>query len=316
MSPKPSQLPGFFGSLCLGPAALIRVFARPQILLPVFGLFFFLSLFQVLPAWQILHRQLDSTPLADGRGGRLLLEELVRLHPGAEPSIHFGGLLALFLMMFFAGGAVMIGTQEKAGRKLSAFLCCAGSNFLRSLRTFLVFLLLLVLWTFVVAKIADALPPAFSEGGNETALFRRELLISVLWGMGFFLLLFLRRLALARMVLWDRRSALLAYFSSFWLLLRHPLALFLSCLGLCLIVGLVFLGGSFLVDRFEAVEASALPIFVLGQGIFLTIQASLLASFALAARVWELDQGIEAEPAPKNEPRTSPAPSPDPTTPS
>ncbi len=295
MSAHRSHFPGLFGSLLLGPAALGRVFRRPKILGLVYGTFLLLSFFQVLPAWQLLHAHLDGTPLSDGRGGRLLLEELVRLHPAADPSIAFTGIIALFLMMFFAGGAVRMGTEDPAGRKLGAFLCSAGSNFFRSLRTFLVFLVLLVLWTYLIGRVATWLPPAFSQGGNETALFRRELGLTVLWILGFLPLLYLRRLALARMVLADRRSALLAFFSSLWLLLRHPLALFLSCLGLCLVGTVVFFVGAFLVDRLEGVEAAVLPIFVVGQIVFLTIHASLLSSFALAARVWELDQGHPIE---------------------
>ncbi len=309
MSSHRSNFPGFFGSFLLGPAALGRVFLRPAILGLVYGTFLLLSFFQVLPAWQLLHTHLDGTPLSEGRGGRLLLEELVRLHPSADPSIAFTGIIALFLMMFLAGGAVRMGTEDAAGRKLSAFLCSAGANFFRSLRTFLVFLVLLVLWTYLIGRVATWLPPAFSDGGNETALFRRELGLTLLWILGFLPLLYLRRLALARLVLADRRSAILAFGSSFWLLLRHPLALFLSCLGLCLVGAVIFFAGAFLVDRLEAAEAAALPIFVLGQLVFLTIHASLLASFALAARVWELDQGrpVEDQPAPPLQPALTPA---------
>jgi hypothetical protein len=215
----------------------------------------------------------------------------------------------LLLMVFFAGGAVWIGSKDSGGRKVSGFLCNAGSNFFRSFRTFLVFLVLLVFWTFFVGRVGTWLPRAFSEGGNETALFRRELLLTGLWLLGVLTLLFLRRLALARLVLADRGSAILAFFSSLWFLFRHPLALLLSFFGLCALVSVVLLGGSFLVDRFEAVEASALPVFLAGQFVFVTIHASLLASFALAARVWELDQSpsLEEEALPPLQPTMSPS---------
>ena len=308
MSQQRSRLPGFFGSLVLGPTTIGRIFRRPSILALVYGAFFFLSLFQVFPAWQVLHANLDVTPLSDGRGGRLLLEELVRIHPDADPSIVFTGIISLVLMMFFAGGAVMMGTEDPAGRKISSFLCSAGTNFFRSFRTFLVFLVLLIFWTFLLGRVVTWLPPAFSRGGNETALFRRELGLSVFWFLGFFLLLYLRRLALARIVLTDKRSAILAYFSSIWFLLRHPLVLFLSCFGLCLVGTIVLLGGAFLVQRFEAAEASALPIFVTGQMVFLTLQASLLGSFALAARLWELDRGFPPQEETSSSPQSSVSP--------
>ncbi|MFQ5507342.1 MAG: hypothetical protein ACE5F1_21465, partial [Planctomycetota bacterium] len=179
-----------------------------------------------------------------------------------------------------------------SGRRLrvSDFLAESGRYFFRSLRTWCLFLLALILWSWAVfGGLLPFLSDLFLAGGSDTRQLVFDLGTSVVWLLGFGLLLALRRLALARLVLLERRSAVVAFFGSIGLVLRRPFSLLTAFAGLFLIwgVGMAVVGLS--VNRFIDDGNRLLLALLAGMAGGLVQQGCNMASFVMARRICALD---------------------------
>lgn len=252
----------------------------------------------VLPAYGDLRAALDRLPTARGEFGTMLLGEVERLRPGTRPSIDAWGLLATLCWIFAAGGAATIGgvvdRRERVRPRaisVAAFLGQGGRYFFRSLRTWLIFILLVLLWAWAWRDVAvPFLEERYVLGGDERMQFRYDVIRDVVFAIGVFKLWMLRRLAMGFLVVHERRSALRAWLSALGFLFFHPIRSFfgfgvVAAFGAAALVALSF-ALRFAGERLWAEVLVALAI------VFV-YQLTLLAAYAVARLLIESDQPVE-----------------------
>ncbi len=300
---------GLLGGFRAGFSSIARVLRRPSI--PVFVWLAFLGLEAalVLPAWEATAAALDRNPLASGRDLSFLLDDLIRRVPSVVVELRASPLVAMLLSTFFAGGAVLdLGLRGRRPRVLQGFLADSGRAFPASFRCFLVFLLSILCWSWFVGLARGLLPEAARAGRDEAAAFAGNLAVMGIWLGGFGLLWILRRLALARMLLEDRRSALLSWFAALWLLLRRFPTILAGYSGLFLVWGIGVTITTLAVGRFLAGDRF-LPALLVGQAGAILQKICLLASFVHAGNVWAVDRrarGEDSEPLVRVDPACPP----------
>lgn len=292
----------FLGCLRLGPAAVGRSLRAPRILLLVAGTMVLIAALEALPVYQEVAKYLHHLPGAEGRYGRLLLEDLERNHPETRLLLGGSGLLAMFLWTFFAGGVLAtVGLVSARRFGIADFLAASGRFFFRSLRCWFVFLVALLVWTWLSLDLAKPELESFLvDGGDENSLFLFDLGVNVVWFLGFASCWILRRLALARLVLLERRSALLAWLVSIGLLVRRPFRTVAGFTSLFVVWGLGLAACALALDL--CLDAELFPLaLVLGIVPLFWFQLCLAGSFVLARRLWVLQRSRRGE-APPAEP--------------
>ncbi len=282
--------PSLLGYLFLGAKAWLEPFKQLRAFFCVFLAACALSLLPVLDLLSGLHSVLDHVPLASGRAGRFLFEDVERLHPELSLSVGGSALLAMLLWTFFAGGVVSIGDKEPSSSSLGGFLANCGKRFFVSFRTWVIFVLHLLLWTWVVVDFGrDALAPRFGDLANAEYSMYVDLAVNLLWLLGFAVLLIVRRLALARIVVFDKKSAILSFYTSLLLLIRRPLRMLLAWMGFGLLVMAVVLALGFLSDRLFLSDDRQGLAFGLSLVALFFLQGSIFASFRMARVIWSFE---------------------------
>ncbi len=293
-----STFPNLLGCARLAPAAILRVLMAPRITLLVVSVCLAAAVFVAGPAYHELARWTDFVPGAGGRFGQVLFDDVERLHSGTEPHVGASGLLILILAVFFAGGVLaIVGVPSTPGERragVGGFLAASGATFFRSLRCWLVFAVLLMLWTWISIGLAKPwLSDKLVTAGNETSMYRFDVGVNIVWLIGFAKLWVARRLALANLVLHDRRSAFLGWSRTVGLALRHPFGTSTAFLVLFLVWGLVLVGCGLAVDTLLAGGSSVLA------GIVGSVACGfswvvLMAAYVLARNLWMLDAEARA----------------------
>lgn len=285
-----------------GPIAFSRVLRSYKIWLFVSSLFLMAAITFVLPIYHELRELLDHLPTAEGYFGGMQLDEIERLHPELKPTLGLYGVVAMLVWTFFGGGACAL--SEGRAQGLSEFLATCGRFFFRSLRTWLVFIVAFLVWSWIWNDVLiPFLETKLETGGNAKMLFRFVVASEVIFVIGLVKLLMLRRLALARIVLEDRRSAVRAWFSAIGFMVLHPIRTVVGFLGVALIgaIALVSCGIalSALGDRFVL----GLLVAVL---VLVVYQAALLASFAVARLLLETEIARRSHGGESEEPIVAP----------
>ncbi|MCB9919323.1 MAG: hypothetical protein H6832_13050 [Planctomycetes bacterium] len=284
--------------LASGFIAIARVFQAWRIWFCLTLLFAVLGAAFVLPVYGDLRDALDRLPGARGEFGAMLLDEVERLHDGVRPSIDAWGLIALGLWIFLAGGAATIGgVVDRRERvrpraiRVSDFFAQSGRYVFASLRTWLVFVVSVLLWHWIWIDIAlPILEKRFVHGGDERALFRYDVLREVIFGIGVWKLWVLRRLALTHLVAYERRSAIRAWFSATLFLFFHPIRCLLG-FGVVTLIGVGGLAACSFVLKFagDRLWAGAIA----GLLAVATYQLALLAAYAVARLLIDTRRDIE-----------------------
>lgn len=272
-----------------GAIAFARVFRELRVLVFLATVFFGIALVFVVPVYAELREILDRLPSARGPFGSMLLDEVRRVHPGLEARLGAFGIAALLLWSFFASGCCAI--SRGPSMRLGDYLATCGRFFFRSFRTMLVFLALLSVWSWVSLRlllplVEDAI---VGEGGDEAAMFRFEVLENGLYAIGVLVLLALRRLALARIVLEDRSSALRAYVSAASFALLHPIR---TSLGFLVVLIITWIGLVSCAFAGASVDASLVIGGIVSLLLLLVVQSGNAASFAVARLLIETQNSV------------------------
>lgn len=288
--------------------SLSGAIGRPRLLLLGWALVTVPALFAVAPAYAALDAALSQHPGASFVADGALDADLGRLEPETGIRLHGALAFALLAWAILAGGVLATADARASWRDL---LAACGAYALRSLRVLVIVILLALLlgwgcdWldALVRERWADADPGPYLSvpwfGWAELPVAVE----AIAWGRGFLflLLLFLGKVALARIVCFDRGSALLAFAAAIGTLLRHPLRLSLTVSGLAL----VWLLGSHLIGmgtvHLLEVRHELWLGLATGQAGVLWGQVVLVA-FLLAAREFV----PEIEVVPSESPRTTP----------
>jgi hypothetical protein len=267
----------------------------PRVLLTMWVIVTLPALLAVFSAAQAIDRALAHHP-----GARLTLDQsldsdFARLHPEAAIDLGGGVVFVLLASAFLAGGILsLVGT----GRRFTygRFLAESGRLFLRNLRVLAIAVIVSAalfwgigvldhyvreVWLYEAdagATLGDLHSPwASLQLGLEAMRW--------IYGFVFVLLLLLTKMAMARLAVLDRRSALLAWLAAAGTMLRHPLrALALPILWLAVWMGVAYLIGEVTVYALEVRHEPWLAL-LSGQAGILWTQLALIA-LLLAARTF------------------------------
>jgi hypothetical protein len=294
--------------------AFATALAHPRLLLLAWLLVTVPALLAVAPAYAAMDRALSHHPGAGYYWNEDLDADLLRLAPGF--SVQLTGALLFVLVAWVALSGGVLATAGTGTRfRLRSLLHASATTALRSLRVLLLALPLFLLlgWgldafdAWLHDRLADRDPGPFLPF-RALAWFGWPFVVeAVAWARGFLflLLLFLAKLALARLVSGGRESALLAWLRSFGSLLRHPLRIPLTVAGLCLVWALgqhlLGLGTAYFLDGRQQLWLGL----AFGQAGVLWTQAALVA-FLLAARAFVPTAPVVVE-LPADEPEPEPA---------
>jgi len=301
----PDSFPSLFGCIRLPFWALFQTLKSPLALLLMAGIVVTTAAVKVADAHVAVAKALDHQPLAAGVGGktdlyrnawegRFLLADVQRVIEAATVRLEASPMLVVLLFMFFAGGILScIGIKTTRRLRISDLLAESGRFFFRSFRTWVLFFVSLVVWNWVLRSwVVTPLRGLVIQGGEDTRQIVFAIAAGVVWGLGLAILLAVRRLSLARLVLRDQRSAVLAFFGSLGLIIRRPLRTLTITLVLVLTwaIGMAAIGIA--IDRlFETNQL--LPVLLVGIGGAVFSTACTVASFVLARRIWTLDGEVE-----------------------
>ncbi|MEZ5987556.1 MAG: hypothetical protein R3F30_00215 [Planctomycetota bacterium] len=293
--------PGALACFGFGVAAFFRALSRPWVLLLAWATYTALALPMVVPLYGSLDAALSHNPLAQGHWGQVLLAEHDRVFPGLGRVSAWLPLLSALVMTLLAPGLVRCVHGAPRSRGLGALLAESGRLLPRSLRSLLPALVLLILWTWLWKAFIDPFLLGLDwTNADADRAFRVGLASKLVAGIGVFKVLMLRRLALARLVVEDRRSATWAWLWALGWYARHPLRTWAAYLGLLLVWVVVVSAGSTALDLLEAhfFEQATRPLLFLvaTQVVAVLLCAVTLAGFLVAGRLVSIDAALRAGP--------------------
>jgi len=268
------------------------------------------ALLATYPIYESMSAQLDHHPGASFLLDQSLDADLLQIHPELNSSLFGSGLFVMLAWAFLAGG--VLSTVGRAKRfSFTAFLSEGARLFLRNLRVLCIGLVpaALVFWG------TDALRNSLVEGPLRDVDPGSTVLplwfFDIRWvhvlealryfeGFLFMLVLFLSKVAMARLAVGDRRAALVAWAVAIGKFCMHPLRASLLVFWLCLaMLALPSIIGIPTIRALEVGENLWLGL-LLGQVGVLASLLALLAYF-LTARSFLLGAeevaGSESEPA-------------------
>ncbi|MEM7203735.1 MAG: hypothetical protein AAF628_25960 [Planctomycetota bacterium] len=264
-------------------AAVMTALKHPRVWLTVWLVVLLPSLLAVLPAVASLDRALAPHPGASMVVEQALDVDFVRQHPEVQVP-WFGAAVFVALVLLLFGGGVLAHVGRGTPHSYGTLWADGGRLLLRNLRALLIggVLAWLLTWgcgAFESWVLNDWLP----EADPGAMLFGIRLLslevgieaMRYVFGLAFLGLLLLTKMAMARMALFEGRSASLAWLRVVLWMLRHPLRVGLvvaSFALLWLVVG--YVTGEITV---RALESSSM--------IWLGLAAGQLGMMALAILV-------------------------------
>ena len=283
--------------------SITTALAHPRVWLTMWALVTLAALLQVLPVVAHLDGALGSHPAAGHTLDQSLDVDFARHYPTARIDLTASGIAMFLAFALLAGGVLAaVGTREKF--TYAGFLGHGGRLFLRNLRVLLIGVLVSAVVFWGVERLdhwirqdlvydLDTGPVSFLQSPWTSLEFWLDAL-SWLWGFVFLCLLFVSKMAMARLAAHDQRSALLAWLRSLGSAVRHPLRISIT-VGLWLVL---LMAGS---HGFGELTVYLLEVrgelwlgLLAGQAGVLWTQI-LFLSFLLAARATAVPQGAVAE---------------------
>lgn len=252
-------------SIRLAVSSVVIALSYPRIWLTALAVVFIAGLLHVFPVFREMDRALAHYP---GAGLSLqpgVDDDLAREVP-LRISMIPGGIFMILVWTFLAGGILAtVGTREKF--RFTDFLSEGGRLFLRNLRVVVIGLpvALLLFWGVGVLDswiredlLYDSDPGNLSLFGWQPRIATWEFLLEILsnvWAVLFMVLVFTSHVAMARLAMDNRRSALAAWVTAGFLTLRHPIRFLVVVLTICVI----FIGGVFGLGELTVLFLEAQP---------------------------------------------------------
>jgi hypothetical protein len=293
-------------------SSVLTALSYPRVWLTAYALVLVTSLLYVFPVYEVIDNSLAHHPDAGVGLDPMLDPDLARETP-LRLSLTAGHVFMLITWILLGGGVLAtVGIRDKFS--FTGFLTEGGRLFMGNLRVVLLGIPLLValFWGLGALDgwIRDDL--LYDSDPGTMALFGLQLRVStwefllgvlpILWGFAFLLVLFASKLAMARLAVSDRRSALAAWFGAFLVMVRHPIQSVLIVVLLCSIwVAVVFACGELTVLFVEAAQPAAnLGLGLLTSQVGAAFTQVILVAFFLAARkllaAHEIRGDVAAEP--------------------
>lgn len=252
-------------SIRLAVSCVVTALSYPRVWLTALAVVFIAGLLHVFPVFSEIDRALAHYP---GAGLSLqpgVDDDLAREVP-LRISMIPGGIFMILVWTFLAGGILAtVGTREKF--RFTDFLSEGGRLFMRNLRVVVIGLpvALLLFWGVGVLDswiredlLYDSDPGSMSLFGWQPRIASWEFLLEVLnnvWAVLFMLLVLTSHVAMARLAVDNRRSALAAWGMAGFLTLRHPIRSLVVVLTICAI----FIGGVFGIGELTVLFLEARP---------------------------------------------------------
>lgn len=251
------------------------------------------ALLLVFPVFMELRDNLDQHPGATFALNQHLDLDFARAHP--EATVRAGGaVLFMILAWTFLGGGILATVGVGRRFRFSEMLAEGGRLFARNLRAVigLLVLALLLFWGvdafdgwLRTGLLRDSSNEPLSILGWSSPVLTPRMGLEVLqWGYGllFLILLFASKLARARLCLYDRRSAILAWSRAVGTMVRRPVRTFMVVALLALVLWAVPAAIGLAMGWFGE---DLLPMLVLGQAGVVWYQIVLIAFFLSARRM-------------------------------
>lgn len=274
-------------------SAVLAALSYPRVWLTALALVLVAGIVAALPVYRELDAVLAHYPGAGMAPDPILDSDLGR-EVFSRASLIGGTLLLLFAWILLGGGVLStVGMREKFS--FTDFLADGGRLFMRNLRVVLlgVPVLLVLFWGVDALQsrvtgqlLHDQDPGSISVFGLQTRVFSWEMLLWVMLlvlGFVFLLVVFCSKLAMARLALDNRYSAVAAWGSAIGVMIRHPVQSVLVVGLLCLVT----LVGTFALGELTAYlwEGSAnLPLGSVSALLTIAFSQVMLVAWFLAAR--------------------------------
>ncbi len=296
-------------SIRLAVSSVLTALSYPRVWISALALVLVASLLHVFPVYRAMDGVLAHYPVDALTVDPMLEPDLAR-EVSARVSLTAGHLFMLIAWIFLGGGILAaVGTRESF--EFSNFLSEAARLFMRNLRVVVlgVPVLLILFWglgaldTWIREDLLyDSDPGSMSLFGWQPRVATWEFLLwglQIFWGLAFLMVVFTSKLAMARLAMDNRRSALAAWSAACFLVLRHPIQSVMTVVLLCLIlIGVTFGLGELTVEFLE--NQGNLWLGLLSSQAGMAFAQVVLMAFFLAARKLVAAQrspsGLVAEP--------------------
>ena len=248
----------------------------------------------VYPVFAELDEALGRQPGAGYLLDQALDADFARLHPEVTVALGGGSLVVLLVFVFLSGGILSnVGT----GRPFtySSFLADGGRLFFRNLRVLLIGAVVAMALSFGVHHLDRLIRHEWlyeSSAGPldvfiwETRWLSLELLLDLLswlWGVLFLVVLFVSKMAMARLAAYDRRSATWAWLRAAGTAARHPVRTALVVIGWAVVGVVTATGVGWLTTHFLESQMDIAAGLAVGQVGVMWTQV-MLVGFLVAAR--------------------------------
>lgn len=278
----------------------------PRILLTAWVLVTVPALVAVYPVYLEMDEALSPHPAAGLTLDLALDADFGRLHGPAVP-LTGGSVFVLLSFVFLAGGVLV---AAGSGRKLrySEFLAESARLFMRNLRVVLVGVLICMVLFWAVGWLDRLIrdewvygwdPGAVSLFGWRTRFLSLEFALEALswfWGFLFLCVVFVSKMAMARLAALDRRCATRAWFDALRTAIRSPIrtGVFVALWALVW-MGVTYLFGEVTVYLLEVRGHLGWGLLA-GQVCILWTLVVVLAAFVAAQRLALLEEPVTERP--------------------